>query len=627
MAAAAAAFVLLHQPLLAAPLALVAFLTPASLRMARQWERAVVLRAGRLQGTRGPGLFVIIPVVDSVAGMVDLRIQTTPIATEQTLTRDTTPVDVDAIVFWKVADPERAITVLMDYVGSVSLVAQTSLREMIGATDLSTLLEDRKHIDTVLRDSIAAKIADWGITVQGVEIRDVMLPRSLQDAMSRQAQAGRERMARVTLAAAEREVATELEEAARTYDRSPTAMQILQINRIYEMNKDRGATILLPTSMADSMARMVAPSVAIMAAQASASSPARPVTARPIGARTGASGLNEVSLTRIVLARRPVGAPVAEDFRIERVPLPRPQPGEVLVRVLYLSLDPYMRGRMSDAKSYAAPLAIGDVMVGETVAEVVQGAAGFETGDIVRCQAGWQSHAVLHADSLHRVDAEAAPVSTALGVLGMPGFSGWVGLDRIGQPKPGETLVVAAATGPVGATVGQVARLRGARSVGIAGGARKCAVLIEQFGFAAAIDHRAPDFATRLAEACPDGIDVYFENVGGAVFEAVLPLLNRFARVPVCGVVATYNNPDPAPGPDRVPILMGAILRRSLTVRGFINSNFIDRYDAFYAEMSAWVRSGQVRTLEDVVDGLEHAPAAFIGMLEGRNFGKLLVRP
>ena len=279
LAAAAAAFVLLHQPLLAAPLALVACLTPASLRMARQWERAVVLRAGRLQGTRGPGLFVIIPVVDSVAGMVDLRIQTTPIATEQTLTRDTTPVDVDAIVFWKVADPERAITVLMDYVGSVSLVAQTSLREMIGATDLSTLLEDRKHIDTVLRDSIAAKIADWGITVQGVEIRDVMLPRSLQDAMSRQAQAGRERMARVTLAAAEREVATELEEAARTYDRSPTAMQILQINRIYEMNKDRGATILLPTSMADSMARMVAPSVAIMAAQAS--SPSAPAPSPP----------------------------------------------------------------------------------------------------------------------------------------------------------------------------------------------------------------------------------------------------------------------------------------------------------------------------------------------------------
>ncbi|WP_428375019.1 SPFH domain-containing protein [Lichenicoccus sp.] len=277
LAAAAASFALLHQPLLAAPLALIAFLTPSSLRMARQWERAVVLRAGRLQGARGPGLFMIIPVVDSVAGMVDLRIQTTPIATEQTLTRDTTPVDVDAIVFWKVADPERAITVLMDYVGSVSLVAQTSLREMIGATDLATLLEDRKHIDTVLRDSIAAKIADWGITVQGVEIRDVMLPRSLQDAMSRQAQAGRERMARVTLAAAEREVAIELEEAARAYDRSPTALQILQINRIYEMNKDRGATILLPTSMADSMARMLAPAVAMAAAQA----PASPATTPP----------------------------------------------------------------------------------------------------------------------------------------------------------------------------------------------------------------------------------------------------------------------------------------------------------------------------------------------------------
>nr|WP_321983010.1 slipin family protein [uncultured Lichenicoccus sp.] len=279
LAAAAASFALLHQPVLAGLLALTAFLTPSSLRMARQWERAVVLRAGKLQGARGPGLFMIIPVVDSVAGMVDLRIQTTPIATEQTLTRDTTPVDVDAIVFWKVADPERAITVLMDYVGSVSLVAQTSLREMIGATDLATLLEDRKHIDTVLRDSIAAKIGDWGITVQGVEIRDVMLPRSLQDAMSRQAQAGRERMARVTLAAAEREVATELEEAARTYDRSPTALQILQINRIYEMNKDRGATILLPTSMADSMARQVA--VAMAATQAAAPPPTPPGEERP----------------------------------------------------------------------------------------------------------------------------------------------------------------------------------------------------------------------------------------------------------------------------------------------------------------------------------------------------------
>nr|WP_321983009.1 NADP-dependent oxidoreductase [uncultured Lichenicoccus sp.] len=333
--------------------------------------------------------------------------------------------------------------------------------------------------------------------------------------------------------------------------------------------------------------------------------------------------------TRIVLARRPSGAPVPADFRIETMPIPQPGPGEVLVRVLYLSLDPYMRGRMSTAKSYAAPVEIGQVMVGETVAEIVQGSiAGFAPGDVVRCHAGWQSHAVLPADRLHRIDASLAPVSNALGVLGMPGFSGWVGLDRIGRPKPGETLVVAAATGPVGATVGQVARLRGARSVGIAGGARKCAALIEEFGFDAAIDHRAPDFPARLADACPDGIDVYFENVGGAVFDAAFPLLNRFARVPVCGVVATYNGAGAdAHGPDRVPALLGAILRRSLTVQGFINHDFIDRYDAFQTEMSAWVRNGDVRTREDIVDGLANAPDAFIGMLEGRNFGKLLIRP
>ncbi len=334
-------------------------------------------------------------------------------------------------------------------------------------------------------------------------------------------------------------------------------------------------------------------------------------------------------LTRIVLARRPVGAPVESDFRIETLPMPQPGRGEVLVRVLYLSLDPYMRGRMSSAKSYAPSVEIGDVMVGESIAEVVRShAAGWTAGDIVRCQTGWQSHAALPAGRLHRIDPALAPVTTALGVLGMPGFSGWVGLDMIGQPKPGETLVVAAATGPVGATVGQVAKLRGARSVGIAGGARKCAALIERFGFDMALDHRAPDFAAQLAAACPDGIDVYFENVGGAVFDAVLPLLNRFARVPVCGVVATYNDAGAgSPGPDRVPALMGAILRRSLTVRGYINHDFIDRHEAFHVEMSAWVRDGRVRFLEDLVDGLANAPEAFIGMLGGRNFGKLLIRP
>ena len=256
IAAAAFCFVVLFQPVAAAILVVAAILLPMALRMARQWERAVVLRVGKLQGVRGPGLFWIIPIVDSVAGVVDLRIQTTPIATEKTLTRDTSPVDVDAIVFWKVHDPVLAITVLIDYAAAISLVAQTSLREVIGASDLGVLLEDRKRIDDWLRETIAQKTSAWGITVQSVEIRDVTLPANLQDAMSRQAQAEREKSARVTLASAERLVAAELEEAARTYDRSPTAMQILQINRIYEMNKDRGATVLIPTSLADSLGRM-----------------------------------------------------------------------------------------------------------------------------------------------------------------------------------------------------------------------------------------------------------------------------------------------------------------------------------------------------------------------------------
>ncbi len=258
LAAAALSFGVLRQPALAALLVVVAILLPAALRITREWERAVVLRAGKLKGMRGPGLFWILPVVDSVAGVVDLRIRTISITTEKTLTRDTSPVDVDAIVFWKVHDPLHAVTALTDYAGAVSLVSQTSLREVVGATDLGVLLEDRRRIDTWLREAIAEKTATWGVTVQAVEIRDVTLPANLQDAMSRQAQAGREKSARVTLASAERQVAIELEEAARTYDRCPTALQLLQINRIYEMNKDRGATILLPTGMADAMARSLA---------------------------------------------------------------------------------------------------------------------------------------------------------------------------------------------------------------------------------------------------------------------------------------------------------------------------------------------------------------------------------
>ncbi|WP_431958354.1 NADP-dependent oxidoreductase [Nocardia lijiangensis] len=332
--------------------------------------------------------------------------------------------------------------------------------------------------------------------------------------------------------------------------------------------------------------------------------------------------------TQIRLAARPEGEPKDTDFAVATVELPELGDGQVLLRVLYLSLDPYMRGRMSAAKSYAAPVELGSVMVGGTVCEVVESRAdSLEPGDVVLSFSGWQTHAVADARHVRKLDPEAAPISTALGVLGMPGFTAYGGLLEIGRPQPGETVVVAAATGPVGSAVGQIARIKGARAIGIAGGPDKCRALLDEFGFDAAVDHRAPDFAERLAEAVPDGIDVYFENVGGKVAEAVTPLLNRFARIPVCGLVAQYNATELPEGPDRLPGFMRQILTLSLTVRGFIQDEFIlTRHADFLRDMPGWIRDGSVRYREDVVAGLENAPEAFRAMLSGRNFGKVLVR-
>lgn len=330
---------------------------------------------------------------------------------------------------------------------------------------------------------------------------------------------------------------------------------------------------------------------------------------------------------RIVLASRPEGAPTPENFRLEQAPVAAPGEGEVLVRTAFLSLDPYMRGRMSTAKSYAAPIGIGEVMGGEVVGHVVESRdPHFKPGDAVRAYSGWQEYAVLPGRTLAPVDESIAPLSTYLGVLGMPGFTAWAGLRHIGKPKKGETLAVAAATGPVGSVVGQLARLAGARAVGIAGGPEKTAFLRE-LGFDAAVDHRAPDFRDALKAACPDGIDVYFENVGGAVFAAVLPLLNQYARLPICGLIAEYNaTGQPLDGPDRLPLFMRTVLVKSLTVRGFIQLEFAGERGEFEREMAAHLREGRIRYREDVTAGLEHAPAAFIGLLEGRNFGKALVR-
>lgn len=331
---------------------------------------------------------------------------------------------------------------------------------------------------------------------------------------------------------------------------------------------------------------------------------------------------------RVLLAERPVGAPTPQNFRIERGPAPEPGEGQVLLQVLYLSLDPYMRGRMSAAKSYAEPVPVGGVMEGGTVARVVRSRhPDYREGDIVLSHSGWQRFALSDGADLRKLDPQAAPVSTALGVLGMPGFTAYAGLLNIGKPKPGETVVVAAASGPVGATVGQIARIKGARAVGIAGGARKCAYVRDELGFDAVANHHAPDFAAQLKAACPGGIDVYFENVGGPVWDAVLPLLNGFARIPVCGLIAQYNaRPEEASGPDRLPATMRDILSKSLTVRGFIQREFADQRPDFYRDMAAWIREGRVRYREDIVDGLEKAPDAFIGLLQGRNFGKLVIR-
>ena len=338
--------------------------------------------------------------------------------------------------------------------------------------------------------------------------------------------------------------------------------------------------------------------------------------------------MTEPIARQIVLAARPHGRPTADNFRLERVPMPAMPPGGVLLRVLYLSLDPYMRGRMDDRKSYAKPVGIGEVMTGESVCEVIaSNQAGYAVGDIVLAPTGWRTHATSAGEALRKLDPAVAPITTGLGVLGMPGFTAYAGLNLIGKPKPGDTVIVAAASGPVGSLVGQLAKLAGARAVGVAGGPEKCRAVVEEFRFDAAIDHRASDFVERLAAACPNGIDVYFENVGGAVWQAVLPLLNKFARVPVCGLIAQYNATGPAPGPNLLPATMREVLSKSLTLRGYINYEFAaEHYPAFLRTVGAAVADGRVRYREDITDGLENAPAAFIGMLEGRNFGKSLVR-
>lgn len=331
---------------------------------------------------------------------------------------------------------------------------------------------------------------------------------------------------------------------------------------------------------------------------------------------------------RFLLAERPKGEPTDNTLKFVSVDIPMPQDGQMLLRTEFLSLDPYMRGRMSDAPSYAAPVAVGDVMVGGTVAQVVESKLkGFAKGDWVLSYNGWQDYALSDGTGVASLGRDPKHPSWALGIMGMPGFTAWAGLKQIGAPKKGETIAVAAATGPVGGTVGQIGKLLGCRVVGIAGGPEKCAYAVNTLKFDACVDHKAGNFAEQLKAAAPDGIDIYFENVGGKVFDAILPLLNTAARVPVCGLVSQYNATSLPEGPDRMGWLLGQILRKRLTMRGFIIFNdFGHLYPEFAKEMGAWVEAGKIVYREEIIDGLEQAPRAFIGMLRGENFGKLVIR-
>ncbi len=354
----------------------------------------------------------------------------------------------------------------------------------------------------------------------------------------------------------------------------------------------------------------------------------KPATAQQLHLMSQLTEQTEQLNRQLVLAERPDGVPTEATLRLVTTDRPIPQDGQMLLRTVFLSLDPYMRGRMSDAPSYAPPVEIGEVMVGGTVARVHSSKlAGFSAGDWVLCGNGWQDYALSDGTGVTRLASDLEHPSWALGILGMPGFTAWAGLLEIGQPQAGETIVVAAATGPVGSTVGQIGKIKGCRVVGIAGGAEKCAHAVERLGFDACIDHRSEHFVDELARALPDGIDVYFENVGGAVFDAVLPHLNAHARVPICGMVSQYNAKALPEGPDRMGWLMGQLLRKRITMRGFIIfDDFAPLYPQFAKEMTRWLEAGQIHYQEEIIEGLEQAPEAFVGLLRGANFGKRVIR-
>lgn len=330
---------------------------------------------------------------------------------------------------------------------------------------------------------------------------------------------------------------------------------------------------------------------------------------------------------RIVLASRPTGEPVEENFRVENAELGELAHGQVLTKVLWLSLDPYMRGIIRAEKSYAKNVELGEVMPGGTIAVVQESKyPGLSVGDLVSSFSGWQTYDIVDGSAVTKLPKELPKPSWALGVLGMPGFTAWHGLVKIGRPKSGETLVVAAASGPVGATVGQLAKRRGCRVIGVAGDNSKIEYL-ESLGFDVCLNHRDSDFAAKLGAATPNGVDIYFENVGGKVFEAVRPQLNDFARIPLCGLVSWYNADLTAlPGPNELPSFLNDILKKKLLVQGFIIADHAEEFSGFAKEVGDLVNKGEFQYLEDVIIGLKNAPSAFSGLLKGKNHGKVVVK-
>ena len=327
---------------------------------------------------------------------------------------------------------------------------------------------------------------------------------------------------------------------------------------------------------------------------------------------------------KIILASRPQGMPKADNFEFQEAQLPVPKAGEALVRTLYLSVDPYMRGRMNDAKSYAKPYPLGEVVMGGTIGQVMDSAdPDFKEGDIVAGMWGWQRFAAASTANLRKINPDLAPVTTALGLLGMTGLTAYFGLLDIGRPKQGETVVVSGAAGAVGMVVGQIAKLKGARVVGIAGSDRKTDYLTGTLGFDAAVNYRTePDLKAALETACPDGVDVYFDNVGGEISDAVMSLINKNARIPVCGQIALYNLEKPDTGPR----IQSTILTKTALMKGFLVGDYAKDFDKALPELAGWLAEGKIQYAENIVEGFEHTIDAFLGLFTGENLGKQLVK-